>query len=77
MSHFLTLGAYGNTLKFYFFVIRVYYKKLGRMLKPFAPKFRPDLSDRLKYNAEKRVPAKLKPIVGQRLTRASSGHIDA
>ena len=33
------------------------------MLKPRVPKFRPDISDRLKDIAEKEVPAKLKPIV--------------
>ena len=34
------------------------------MLKPPVPKFRPDLSARLKDIAEKQVPAKLRPIVG-------------
>ena len=34
------------------------------MLKPLVPKFRQDLLTRLKYIAEKQVPAKLKPIVG-------------
>ena len=34
------------------------------MLKPLVPKFRPDLSARLKDIAENQVPAKLKPIVG-------------
>ena len=34
------------------------------MLKILVPKFRPDLSTRLKDIAEKQVPAKLKPIVG-------------
>ena len=33
------------------------------MLKPPVPKFRPDLSVRLRDIAEKQVPAKLKPIV--------------
>ena len=33
------------------------------MLIPFVPKFRPDLSVRLKDFSEKQVPAKLKPIV--------------
>ena len=33
------------------------------MLKPIVPKFRPDLSVRLKDIAEKQGPAKLKPIV--------------
>ena len=48
---------------FEFFVVRVYNEKLGHILKPLVPKFRPDLSARLKDIAEKRVPAKLKPIV--------------
>ena len=41
-----------------FFVIRVYYeeKKLGRVLEPLVPKFRPDLSVRLKDVTEKQVP---------------------
>ena len=34
------------------------------MLKPFLPRFRPDLSARLKDIAEKQVPPKLKPIAG-------------
>ena len=34
------------------------------MLKPIVPKFRSDLSVRLRDIAEKQVPAKLKPIVG-------------
>ena len=46
------------------FVIRVYYGKLGHMLKPLVPRFRPDLSVRLRDIAEKQVPAKMKPIVG-------------
>ena len=45
-----------------FFVIRVHYEKLGHMLKPLMPKFRPDLFIRLKDIGEKQVPAKLKPI---------------
>ena len=45
------------------FVIRVYYEKLGHMLKPLVPKFRSDLSVRLRDITEKQVPAKLKPIV--------------
>ena len=43
--------------------MRVYYEKLGHMLKPLVPKFRPDLRVRLKDIAEKQVPARLKPIV--------------
>ena len=42
--NFLTLGANGKTLKFRFFVIRLNYEKLGHMLKPLVPKFRPNLS---------------------------------
>ena len=34
------------------------------MMKPLVPKFRLDLSARLKDIAEKHFPAKLKPIVG-------------
>ena len=38
------------------------------MLKPHVPKFRPDISARLKDIAEKQVPAKIKPIfpIGRR-----------
>ena len=43
--------------------MKVYYEKLGHMLKPLMPKFRSDLSARLRYIAERQVPAKLKPIV--------------
>ena len=64
MSQFVTLGANGNTLKFLFFALTVYYKKLGHMLKPLVPKFRYDLSVHLKDIAKKHVPAKLKLIVG-------------
>ena len=46
-----------------FFVIRVFYEKLCRMLKPRVPKFHLDLSGRSKDIAEKQVPAKLKAIV--------------
>ena len=46
------------------FVIKVHYEKLGHMLKPLMPKFRSDLSVRLRDTAEKQVHAKLKPIVG-------------
>ena len=44
--------------------MRVYYEKLGRMLKTHMSKFCSDLSVRLRDIAEKQVPAKLKPIVG-------------
>ena len=47
-----------------FCYIRVYHEKSGHMLKPFVPKFRSDLSVRLRDIAEKQVPTKLKPIVG-------------
>ena len=43
--------------------MKVYYEKLGHVLKPLVPKFCSDLSIRLRYIAEKQVPAKLKPIV--------------
>ena len=43
--------------------MRVYYEKLGHMLKPPVPKFRSDLSVRSRDIAGKQVPAKLKPIV--------------
>ena len=39
------------------------FQKIGRMLDPLVPKFRPDLSVRLKDIAEKEVPAKLKLTV--------------
>ena len=55
-SQFLTLGVNGHAMKFWFFAIRVYYEKWGHLLKPFVPKFRPDLSARLKDIAEKQVP---------------------
>ena len=43
--------------------IIAYYEKLGHILKPVMPKFRPDLPARLGYIAKKHVPATLKPIV--------------
>ena len=49
---------------FFFFVIGVHYEKLGRMMKPLAPKFPSDLFVRLRNIAEKQVPAELKPVVG-------------
>ena len=52
-GNFLTLGADGKTLKFRFFVIRVYYEKLGHMLKPLVPKFHPDLLVYLKIYRRK------------------------
>ena len=45
-------------------VIRMYYLKLDHILKSLVLKFRSDLFARLRSIAEKRVPAKLKPIVG-------------
>ena len=48
----------------FFFAIRVYYEKLGHVLKPPLPKFRSDLFVRLRDIAEKQVPANLKPIIG-------------
>ena len=50
------------------FVVRVYYEKLGLMLKPLVSKLRSDLSVRLRAIAEKQVPAKLKPVVGTEQT---------
>ena len=47
--------------------MRVYYEKLGHMLKPLVHKFPSDLSVRLRYIVETLVPAKLKPIVGDRM----------
>ena len=41
------------------------------MLKPLVPKFRPELSVRLKDIAEAQVPAKLKPIVVSALLDAA------
>ena len=46
------------------FVIRACYEKLGHMLKTIVPKFRSDLSVRLRDMAEKQVLAKLKQMVG-------------
>ena len=48
---------------FSFFVLIVNEKILGRMLKPAVSNFHPDLSAHLTDIAEKRVPAKLKPMV--------------
>ena len=56
MLQFLTLGANGKTQKSLFFVVRVNYEKLGHMLKPLVPRFRPDLFARLKDIAENRSP---------------------
>ena len=50
---------------FLFFVIRVYYEKLGHILKPLVPKFRSDIFARFLDIAEKQVPANLKPIAGE------------
>ena len=47
--NFLTLGANGKTLKFRFFVIRLNNEKIGHMLKPLVPKFRPNLSVKKKH----------------------------
>ena len=64
MSQLLTLGANDKTLKFCFFVIRVYGEKLSHILEPLVAKYRPDLFARLRDIAERQVPANLKPIVG-------------
>ena len=61
MSHIFTLGTSGKNQNF--FVIKVCYEKLGRILKLLVPKYRPDLSARLKDMAEKQVTARVKPIV--------------
>ena len=53
-------------LFFHFFHMRVYYGKLGHMLKHLASKCCPDLFTRLRDVVEKQVPEKLKPIVGGR-----------
>ena len=45
-------------------MIRIYYRKLGHMLKPLVPKFCSDLSARLRDIAEEQVPAKQRPMVG-------------
>ena len=58
MSYFLTLRANGKTLKLRFFVIRVCKGKLGHMLKPLVPRFRPDLSVRLRDIAKRTGPRK-------------------
>ena len=59
---------------FYFIVLRVgILQKIARMLKPLVLKFRPDLCVRLKYMAEKEVPAKLKPIVPYYQSRQALG----
>ena len=50
-------------MKFGFFVIRIYYEKLGHMLKPTVPKFRPNSFAHLKEITKKQVPVKLKLIV--------------
>ena len=52
MSQFLRLGASDKTVKFCF-LLREYYEKLGHIPKPHVPKFRPDLSARLRDIAEK------------------------
>ena len=46
------------------FLLQQYNEKLGHVLKHLVPKFRLDLSVRSKNIAEKQVPVKLKPIVG-------------
>ena len=47
----------------FFFVVRLYHEKLGRVLKNPMSKFCSDLFVRLRDITEKQVPAKLKPIV--------------
>ena len=65
MSQFLTLGVNGRPLKFLIFAIRVYYEKIGHILKSLMPKFRSGISVRLRDIAEKQVPVKLKTIVDE------------
>ena len=48
-------------------------QKIGRLLKPLLPKFRCDLSVRLRDIAEKQVPAKLKSIVGGYVSKYHGG----
>ena len=74
MLQLLTLGANSRTLKFRFFAIRVYYEKLGLILKPLVPNFRPDLFAHLRDIAEKQVSANLKPIVVARISNSQEGH---
>ena len=61
----ITMQWQARPRSFDFFVMRVYYEKLGHMLKPLVPKFRFDLSVHLRDIAEKQFPAKLKPIVAE------------
>ena len=46
-------------------------QKLGRMLKTLVPKFRSDLSVRLRGIADKQVPVRLTPIEGSHVTVGS------
>ena len=68
---FFTLRANGKCLKFSFFVISVYYKKLGRCLKLLVPKYHPDPLNGLGDIPEKVYSAELKPIVKLRDAHSS------
>ena len=59
----LSITSQRQDCKILIFVIRIYYEKIGHMLKTLVPKFRSDLFVRLRAIAEEQVPAKLKPIV--------------
>ena len=63
-SYFLTLRVNGKSLKFWLFVISLYYKKLGRHLKPLLSKYPPDPLGRLENMPEKVYYTELKPIAG-------------
>ena len=59
-------------MKFGFFVIRIYYEKLGHMLKPTVPKFRPNSFAHLKEIAKKTGPCEAEtdsnlPVTGNNL----------
>ena len=58
MHHVATFNirSHGKTLKFIFFVIRVYDEKLGHILEPLVAKYRPDVFAPLRDIAEKTGP---------------------
>ena len=53
----ITIQLQNPEILLLFFVMIVYYEKLGRMMKLIVPKFYSDLSVRLRDVAEKQVPA--------------------
>ena len=61
----------GRPLNFDFFVISVYYKKLGSGLKLTVPKYRPDPWSRLEDIVKRVCTVELKPIVVTISTRKS------